>query len=423
MTTPRMTVADQARAARATCALLSRSSGAQRDALLRAMAHGLRGAAGDIHQANQADLDAGTVAGLDAAMLDRLRLDAPRIEALAGDVERLAALPDPLAATFEAQTLPNGLEVHKRRIPIGVLGVVYEARPNVTIDAIALALKTGNAIVLRGGSESRRSNRALVGVCHAALASAGLPVDAVQFIDSTERADVLALLGCGEDIDLIVPRGGAGLHALCRQHARMPVITGGIGICHLYVARSADLQRALGVILNAKTQRPTVCNALDTVLLDQAIAECFLPQLVSALRAAGVELRLDDRAAALVPPDGAGIRRAAPEDFDREWLALVLGVAVVDDLEAALAHVQRHSSGHSDGILSADPAQAQRFLDSIDSAAVYWNASTRFTDGSQLGLGAEVAISTQRIHARGPMGLEALTSYKWIIRGDYHVRP
>lgn len=423
MTDPHGIVAGQARAARGTCARLARSSGAQRDALLQAIARGLRDAAAAIHAANQADLAAGTLAGLDAAMLDRLRLDLPRIAALAGDVERLAALPDPLAATFEQQTLPNGLEVHKRRIPIGVIGVVYEARPNVTIDAIALALKTGNAVVLRGGSEALLSNRALVGVCREALAHTGLPTDAVQFIDSTERADVLALLGCGEDIDLIVPRGGAGLHALCRAHARMPVITGGIGICHLFVERSADLQRALTVILNAKTQRPTVCNALDTVLLDLGIAADFLPQLVPALRAAGVELRLDARAAALVTPDGVGIRCAEPADFDREWLALVLGVAVVDDLAAAIAHVQQHSSGHSDGILSAAPELAQRFLDSIDSAAVYWNASTRFTDGSQLGLGAEVAISTQRIHARGPMGLDALTSYKWIIRGDYHVRP
>lgn len=422
MTAETTPVAAQAAAARQSCAALARASGALRDALLVAIATRLRSEAAVLAAANAADLADGAAAGLDSAMLDRLRLDAPRLAALATDVERLAALPDPLAQTFDAQTLPNGLTVHKRRIPIGVLAVIYEARPNVTIDAIALALKTGNAVVLRGGSESRRSNRALVAVARAALAAAGLPANAVQFVDSADRSDVLALLECGDHIDLVVPRGGAALHALCRRHARMPVITGGIGICHLYVERSADPERALTVIHNAKTQRPTVCNALDTVLVDQAIAADFVPRLVARL-AGEVDLRLDPAAWQTLAAPPPGVQPAGAADFDREWLSLVLGVAVVVDVDHAIAHVQQHGSGHSDGILSADPASARQFLEAVDSAAVYWNASTRFTDGSQLGLGAEVAISTQRIHARGPMGLEALTSYKWVIQGDYHIRP
>lgn len=419
----RTAVIELARAGRAAARPLARSSTAQRDGALLAIAQALRAQAARIESINALDLADGAAAGLDPAMLDRLKLDQPRVLAMAADVERLAGLPDPLAQRFEDRRLDNGMAVHKRRVPIGLIGIVYEARPNVTIDALALTLKTGNAVLLRGGSESQRSNSALIALAREAIAQSGLNPEIVQFIERRDREAVLELLHCGELVDLVIPRGGAGLHALCRAQARMPVITGGIGICHLYVAASADLPRALAVIINAKTQRPTVCNALDVVLLDTQIAEAALPLLVNTLRPLGVRLRLEPRAMAALPRElHAQVEPAANGDFDTEWLSLTLSVAVVDDVHAAIAHIAEHSSGHSDGILSDDPAQAAEFLEAVDSAAVYWNASTRFTDGGQLGLGAEVAVSTQRIHARGPMGLEALTSYKWVLSGDYHVR-
>lgn len=420
-------VTDLARRARAALPALAAAPAGQRDAFLRALARRLREEPAAVLAANAADLAAG--AHLDAPMRDRLRLDRERLAALADGLDALAALPDPLGVRFDQRTLANGLRLHRRRVPLGVLGAIYEARPNVTVDIAALAIKTGNAAVLRGGSESLAGNRALVAAVHAALADAGLPVDAVGFVDSPDRAAVAALLAAGDDIDLMIPRGGASLHAFCRQHARMPVVTGGIGICHLYVDAAADLARALAVIANAKTQRPTVCNALDTVLVHQAVAARFVPMLAADLHARGVELRLAPAARAALDaagfqasPGGAAVVDAAPGDFDREWLALVLGVEVVDGLDAAIAHIACHGSGHSDGILTDDAAQAARFLDRVDSAAVYWNASTRFTDGGEFGLGAEVAVSTQRVHARGPMGLEQLTSWKWVAEGDYHVR-
>lgn len=417
--------ADLARAARASLPALAAADAGVRDGFLRALAARLREHGGPVLAGNADDLAAAP--HLDASLRDRLRLDAGRLHALAAALDQLAALPDPLGQRFDARTLGNGLRLHRRRVPLGVLGVVYEARPNVTIDVAALAIKTGNGAVLRGGSEARGSNRALVGCVHAALARVGLPPEAIGFVDGDGRDQVLAMLECGEDIDLMIPRGGAGLHAFCRQHARMPVVTGGIGICHLYVDARADLARALEVIENAKIQRPTVCNALDTVLVHRDVAATFVPTLVERLHARGVELRLEARALAALAAAGgarpAGVHAAHAGDFDREWLALVLGVAVVDGMPAAIAHIRRHGSGHSDGILSDDAATAAAFLDQVDSAAVYWNASTRFTDGEQFGLGAEVAVSTQRVHARGPMGLEQLTSYKWVVEGDYHVRP
>ncbi|GMU44762.1 MAG: gamma-glutamyl phosphate reductase [Lysobacterales bacterium] len=412
-----------ASAARRASAALKRASGEVRDAFLGVLASLLENRVGEIESANRSDLAAGEIAGMAPAMLDRLLLDTRRIGAIAQDLRQLARLPDPLAERFDARTLDSGLQVHKRRVPLGVLGVIYESRPNVTIDVAALAIKTGNAAVLRGGKEAIASNRVLLGIAREALADCGLPADALQFVDRSEREASLALLQQDDLIDLIIPRGGAGLHAFCRQHSRIPVITGGIGICHLYVDRHADLERALPVIRNAKVQRPTVCNALDTVLVHREVAARFVPALVALLGGDGVEFRCDDASLPLADavPE-MRVRPAGPQDFDTEWLALVLGIRVVDDAEAAMAHIERHSSGHSDGILSENPELAATFLERIDSAAVYWNASTRFTDGGALGLGAEVAISTQRLHARGPMGLAELTSYKWVIEGDYHVR-
>lgn len=394
-----------------------------RQRVLETLAGALEAQTQAVLEANAEDVRQARAAGLETALVDRLRLDHARLAEVIAGVRQVAALPDPLCGDFDARTLANGLRLAKRRVPLGVLGVVYEARPNVTVDVAALALKSGNAVILRGGSETLQSNRALVRVLHEALGQVGVPYALVALIDVADRALVLDLLRAQGLVDLIIPRGGAALHAFCAEHSRIPVIYGGIGICHLYVDASADLERALDVVENAKVQRPTVCNALDTVLVHRAVAERFLPLLAERLRPHGVELRAEPRALDALGGERPGVRAAGSKDFDTEWLSLVLGVAVVDDLDAAIGHVRAHSSGHSDGILTGTPANAARFLAEVDSAAVYVNASTRFTDGGQFGLGAEVAISTQRIHARGPMGLEALTSYKWVVEGDYHVRP
>jgi glutamate-5-semialdehyde dehydrogenase len=318
---------------------------------------------------------------------------------------------------------PSGLKLWKQRVPVGVLGVIYESRPNVTVDVAGLAVKTGNAVILRGGSETLNSNRALVASVHRALRGAGLPEDAVLFVDDADRARVTELLALDEYVDMIIPRGGAGLHRFCREHSRIPVITGGVGICHLYVEESADLARSLEVIHNAKTKRPSVCNALDTVLVHRPVAAKFLPMLVHRLEGDGVTFRAHASAIPFLgSPLPASVHKAGPEDFDTEWMALILGVKVVDSLEEAIEHIAAHSQNHSDGILTGNPELAARFIAEVDSAAVYVNASTHFTDGAQFGLGAEVAISTQRLHARGPMGLRELTTYKWVGQGDYLIR-
>jgi glutamate-5-semialdehyde dehydrogenase len=312
----------------------------------------------------------------------------------------------------------------KRRIPIGVIGVIYEARPNVTIDIATLSLKTGNASILRGGSETLRSNRALVTVIQAALERSGLPQTAVQYIDDPDRALVTQLLRLDKYVDMIIPRGGAGLHRLCREQSTIPVITGGIGICHIYVDESADLETAVDIVENAKVQRPSVCNSLDTLLLHPAVAQSFLPQLAARLAKSGVELRAEGTALEILQQDksGAKVVAAGPEDFDQEWLALILGVRIVSGLDEAIEHIQQHSTEHTESILTNDWGNAQRFVNEINSAAVFVNASTRFNDGGEFGLGAEVAVSTQKLHARGPMGLEELTTYKWVGLGDGLIR-
>ncbi len=376
--------------------------------------------------ANSADIILAEQDELSPAMIDRLRLTPGRLASMAEDLRQICHLDDPVGAVFDRQQLPNGLKVHKQRVPLGVLAVIYESRPNVTLDVSALSLKSGNAIILRGGKETLNTNQALIKLIHQALEGAKLPVTAVQFIDSIDRSLVMGLLQMYDWVDMLIPRGGAGLHRFCREHSRIPVITGGIGICHVFVDSSADQAAALDVIYNAKTQRPTVCNALDTVLVHQAVAQKFIPSLIAHLVPAGVKFRLDPSALTFVDDDlidRESIQPAGEDDFDREWLSLVLGIRVVPDLPAALAHIQKHSTGHSDGILTRDDSRAKQFIHSVDSAAVYVNASTRFTDGGQLGLGAEVAISTQRLHARGPMALEALTTYKWVIEGQNHIRP
>ena len=408
--------------------LLGRAPSDQRSAALERLAYHLENAPPEVLAVNTLDISDGRQAGLSPAMIDRLMLNQDRLAGMAADLRSVASMPDPLGEVFDQSVLPNGLRVHRQRVPIGVLGVIYESRPNVTVDVAGLAIKTGNGAILRGGSETLRSNQALIALVHRALEESGLPADSVQLVDDPDRALVLELLQLHKYVDLIIPRGGAGLHAFCREHSRIPVITGGIGICHLYVDYSADLAAALPLIYNAKVQRPTVCNALDTLLVHPAVAGHILPAVVEHLQPAGVTFRADPAAAACLVQPGTngdllpGVSLAGSEDFDTEWLSLVLGLKVVDGLEEAIRHIAAHSTGHSDGILTGDADSARRFVAEVDSAAVYVNASTRFTDGAQLGLGAEVAVSTQRLHARGPMGLRELTSYKWVISGDYHIR-
>ncbi len=397
---------------------------AQKNAALHAIADALEGRAAEVLAANAQDIAAGRAKGLSEAMLDRLLLNERRVAALAADTRHVATLPDPVGAEYDGRVLPNGMRLCKRRIPIGVIGVIYEARPNVTIDIAALCLKTGNAAILRGGSETLHSNLALTAVIQDALAGSGLPAAAAQTITDPDRARVTELLRLDKYVDMIIPRGGAGLHRLCREQATIPVITGGIGICHIFVDASADLARAVDIVENAKVQRPSVCNALDTVLVHRDVAERFLPALAERLARSKVELRATPAALAILQAadTSAAVVPAGPDDFDTEWLALILGLKIVEGLDEAIAHIQAHSTEHSDSILTNDWRNAARFVNEINSAAVYVNASTRFTDGGQFGLGAEVAVSTQKLHARGPMGLEELTTYKWIGIGDGHVR-
>ena len=407
---------------------LSQATSQQKNSALLALADRLVADQPLILTANSEDLEQARGQGLSPAMLDRLILNPDRLQSICIDLITVAGLPDPVGEVFEAQVLPNGLKVHKQRVPLGVLGIIYEARPNVTLDAAGLAIKTGNAAILRGGSETLRTNVVLTELIQQAMTESGLPPEAIQFIDDPDRARVLELLQMHAYIDLLIPRGGAALHQFCRDNSRIPVITGGIGICHLFVDASADLPAAIRVIQNAKVQRPTVCNALDTVLVHRSLAASFLPPMLETLAQSGVSFRADPSAWPFLSGTSAEPRNeivlpAGPDDFDTEWLSLVLGIKVVDGMDEAIEHIARHSTGHSDGILTSDPDHAQRFIAQVDSAAVYVNASTRFTDGAQLGLGAEVAISTQRLHARGPMGLRELTTYKWIIEGDYHIRP
>jgi len=415
-------IAAQARAARQAQPALTRLGGDARDALLRDIARRLHAERAEIIEANLRDLDAGAAAGLGAALLDRLRLDGPRLDGLARDVDIVAQLPDPLAGEIDQRNLPNGLCIARRPVPIGVVGVIYEARPNVTVDIACAALKSGNAVVLRGGREARHSNLALVALLHAALAEAGLPAELVSFIDAPEREAVSELLQLSDCIDVMVPRGGQGLIDRCRAESRIPLIAGGVGVVHTYVDAQVDSLRALELIHNAKLQRPAVCNALDTLLVHRAAAAALLPGLVARLQPAGVIFHAEAEAAAALSAAGARVEPLAAGDYDREWLGLDLGVRVVDSIEQAIAHIRAHGSGHSESILSDNPEAAARFLNEVDAAAVYHNASTRFTDGGQFGMGVEVAVATGRLHPRGPVGPAELTSFKWVGRGDYLAR-
>ncbi len=415
-----------AKSAARSLALLSTAT---RNALLHDIADRLEvmGAEGDaLWQANEADIAQAKEEGVAPALIDRSTLTPARLASMVQGCRDVAALPDPLGEVFDGKTLPNGMRLAKKRVPLGVVAVVFESRPNVTIDISALCLKTGNAVIMRGGRESLRTNIVLADAVRAACAAHGAPEDAVQLITSADRALVPQLLGMDEYVDMVIPRGGTGLQNLVREHARMPVIYGGIGVCHLFVDATADLARALPVIRNAKVQAPSVCNALDTVLVHHTVAQELVPAMVRDLQQDGVRIYLDELSMdALEGAEGIDrdlIAPAGPDAYGQEFLSLQMSVRVVDGVDEAIDFIGRYGTNHSDGILTETYSHATRFLDEIDSACVYVNASTRFTDGGQFGLGAEVAISTQRMHARGPMALEALTTYKWLIQGDYHVR-
>lgn len=412
------------KAAKAAGRVLATLTTDEKNRALLAIADELEAQTETVLAQNALDIADGRNKGLTEGLLDRLLLTEARMAGLAADTRHVGELPDPVGSEFDSRVLPNGLRLSRRRIPVGVLGVIYEARPNVTIDIATLCLKTGNAAILRGGSETLRSNLALVNVIQAALEKVGLPCTAVQYIDNPDRALVAEMMRLDKYIDMLIPRGGASLHRLCRQQATIPVITGGIGICHVFVDESADLDNAVDIVENAKVQRPSVCNALDTVLVHPAIAEEFLPKMAERMAQNKVELRPAGRALEILEQNGHGAKivPAGPDDFSTEWMGLILGVKIME-LDEAIDHIDAHSMDHSDSILTNNWHNATKFVNEVNSSAVFVNASTRFNDGGQFGLGAEVAVSTQKLHARGPMGLEELTTYKWVCIGDGHIRP
>ena len=411
-------------AARKASRKLARLSTEDKNRVLLNLAGLLRSDQSDVLSANLSDYQEAKSDGMNDSLLDRLLLTSERLNGTADEVQRVAELTDPIGEVIETNSQPNGLITSRRRVPLGVVGSIYEARPNVTVDIFGLCLKSGNACILRGGKETMRSNTALVTMLRKALSDAGVTTDAVQFVDNPDRALVDHLLKMNEYIDLLVPRGGASLVKFVAENATMPAVTGGIGVCHTYVDRAADLKMAAEIVHNAKVRRPSICNALDTVLVHSEIAADGLRLIAKELTASGVELHCDNRALSILGPDAPDLTMPANEDdWGKEFLSLTAAVKVVDSLDDALEHIETYGSGHSEAIITEDDAAATRFLDKVDAAAVYVNASTQFTDGGQFGLGAEVGISTQKFHARGPMGLKELTSYKWVIVGKGHVRP
>ncbi|EPX3984900.1 glutamate-5-semialdehyde dehydrogenase [Vibrio cholerae] len=405
------------KAAKAASFQLATASTAQKNQALAIMADQLEAQSASILAANAKDIALGREAGLSDAMLDRLLLNESRLQAIANDVRNVIKLNDPVGSEIDSRVLENGMSLARRRVPLGVVGVIYEARPNVTIDIAALCLKTGNAAILRGGKETFFSNMELVKVIQSALDKAGLPAASVQYIEKPDRELVTQLLKMDDYVDMIIPRGGAGLHKMCKENSTVPVIIGGFGISHIFVDESADLDKSVAVIENAKVQRPSACNALDTLLVHQAIAKPLLDKLIAKLNSK-VAFVAEPKAKALMSA-AAELRDAQAGDFDTEWLSYTLGVKVVQDVQEAIEHMREHNASHSDAIMTNDLYNAELFVNTAGSAAVYVNASTRFTDGAQFGLGAEVAVSTQKLHARGPMGLEELTSYKWVGKANY----
>jgi glutamate-5-semialdehyde dehydrogenase len=423
MATAATSVTDVCLAARRASRALAQLDPGVRDAALAAIADALLARTGEILEANTRDVEAGRDAGLDAALLDRLRLDEARVRTMADGVRTIAALPDPVGEVIDGWRLPNGLDVRKVRVPLGVVAIVYEARPNVTIDCAALALKSGNAIVLRGSSAAARSNAVLGAIAAQAAAGAGVPEGALGVVAGGERSELAELATAEGLVDVIIPRGGEGLKAALKEVATVPVLYAASGNCHLYVDASADLDHAVAIAVNAKVQRPGVCNAIETLLVHERAAAEFLPRALAALREAGVELRADERARALAGPLGPSLGEAGEEDWATEYLALVLAVGVVDSVQEAIEHVNRYGSGHSEAIVTRDTGAARDFARAVDAACVYVNASTRFTDGGEFGMGAEMGNSTQKLHARGPIGIRELCTYKYVVEGSGQVRP
>ena len=407
-------VAGAARTASRQLALLTRST---KDAVLRAMADDLEAATAGILAANEQDIERGRRSGLADAMVDRLRLDAGRVHAVADALRDIAGLPDPVGEVVRGSTLANGLQIRQVRVPMGVVGMIYEARPNVTVDAAGLALKSGNAVVLRGGSAAGASNRALVDVLRGTLEAHGLPAAAVTLLDEGGRDAVRALMRARGLVDVLIPRGGAGLIRSVVEESTVPVIETGVGNCHVYVDRDADLDKALAIVLNAKTHRPSVCNAAESLLVHADVADAFVPRVVAALRDAGVTVHGDATFAAQ-----DGVVAVTEEDHAREYLSLDISAAVVPDLDTAVRHIRTYSSGHTEAIVTDSVETARRFTAAVDAAAIMVNASTRFTDGGEFGFGAEIGISTQKLHARGPMGLPEMTSTKYVVTGDGQTR-
>ena len=409
-------------AAKAASYKLALLSSREKNQVLLTIADALEAQTDAILSANAGDLADARTAGLSEAMQDRLALTPARLKSIADDVRQVCHLADPVGQVIDGGLLDSGLRIERRRVPLGVIGVIYEARPNVTLDVAALCLKTGNAAILRGGKETWRTNAATVKVIQQALETCGLPAGAVQAIESPDRALVSEMLKMDKYIDMLIPRGGAGLHKLCREQSTIPVITGGIGVCHIFVDDSAEIAPALKIIVNAKTQRPSTCNTVETLLVHQNIADRFLPALSEQMAKSGVALHAEQNALSALQNGPAKVEAVKAEQYDDEYLSLDLNVKIVADLDEAIAHIRTHGTQHSDAILTRTLSNANRFINEVDSSAVYVNASTRFTDGGQFGLGAEVAVSTQKLHARGPMGLEALTTYKWIGFGDDTIR-
>lgn len=410
------------KAAKAASYQMALLSSREKNRALECIADNLEAQAAAILEANEKDLAEAKANGLSEAMLDRLQLTPSRLSSIANDVRQVCNLADPVGQIIDGGVLDSGLRLERRRVPLGVVGVIYEARPNVTVDVASLCLKTGNAAILRGGKETWRTNAATVKVIQQALTECGLPAAAVQAIESPDRALVNELLRMDRYVDMLIPRGGAGLHKLCREQSTIPVITGGIGVCHIFVDDSAEFEPALRIIVNAKTQRPSTCNTVETLLVHQGVAANFLPALSQQMAESGVTLHADEKALPLLHDGPAEVLPVKAEDYDDEWLSLHLNVKVVANIDDAIDHIREHGTQHSDAILTRTLRNANRFVNEVDSSAVYVNASTRFTDGGQFGLGAEVAVSTQKLHARGPMGLEALTTYKWIGFGDDTIR-
>ena len=416
-------VAETCAAARRAGRVLAALDTAGKDRALRAIADALEARIPEILEANARDMEAGEAADIGAALLDRLRLDECRVRAMAAGVRQIVALPDPVGEVIDGGRLANGLEMRRVRVPLGVVAVVYEARPNVTIDAAALCLKSGNAIVLRGSSSAAHSNAVLASVAREAVAAAGLPEAAVSLVAGGGREELAELATQDGLVDLIIPRGGEGLKHALSAVATVPVIYAASGNCHVYVDADADLDAAERIVVNAKTQRPGVCNAAETLLVHAQAAPAFLPRVLRALREDGVELRTDGRARALAGDLASSLKDASDEDWDTEFLALVLAVRVVDSVQEAIEHVNAHGSGHSEAIVTRDYSAAQAFSRSVDAACVYVNASTRFTDGGEFGMGAEIGNSTQKLHARGPIGMRELCTYKYVVEGAGHIRP